>query len=110
MTEQQDSAAIPEHRSSLNEQQRQAVFAQAEHVVDTPDPIVIRIDDWEEDPPEPVKYICGDNEIDFLVVYAKIKSLTHHPGRGRLEIHQETRKHLTSLYPSSHAHPKQNCI
>ena len=45
---------------------------------------VIRVEDWEEDPPLAVKYIKGENELELLTVYAKVKRLTHHQGRGRL--------------------------
>jgi hypothetical protein len=46
----------------------------------------IRVEDWSEDPPLAVRYICGENELDLETVYAKIKRLTHHLGRGRLEM------------------------
>jgi hypothetical protein len=70
---------------------------------------VIRVEDWAEDPPLTVKYISGENELDMETVYAKIKRLTDHPGRGRLEIFLEagTRgKYLLTSIPfvARHSH------
>lgn len=44
---------------------------------------IIRIDDYEEDPPMAVQYICKENELEPKVVNKKIAALWEHPGRGR---------------------------
>lgn len=44
----------------------------------------ILVSDFEEDPPITVRYIQGDNDLDFETVYRSIKTLAHHPGRGLL--------------------------
>ena len=69
---------------------------------------VIRVEDWEEDPPLALKYICGENELDLETVYAKIKRMTVHPGRGRLEVYLEAgirSKYLVnSPFITGHSH------
>ncbi|KAJ4358528.1 uncharacterized protein N0V89_003112 [Didymosphaeria variabile] len=55
--------------------------------VDTP---VILVSDFEEDPPITMKYVKGDNEIDFETVYRNIRTLSHHPGRGILSTDNES--------------------
>ncbi|KAL1613060.1 hypothetical protein SLS60_001292 [Paraconiothyrium brasiliense] len=45
---------------------------------------VILVSDFEEDPPITMKYVNGDNEIDFETVYRNIRTLSHHSGRGIL--------------------------
>jgi hypothetical protein len=53
--------------------------------LDPPDnkPIIL-VSDFEENPPITVRYIKGENELDFETVYRNVKNLHCHPGRGRL--------------------------
>jgi hypothetical protein len=50
---------------------------------------VILVSDFEENPPITVRYIKGDNELDFETVYRNVKNLHRHPGRGLLIIDNE---------------------
>lgn len=48
-------------------------------------PPMIRVEDWDEDPRLlAVKYAYGDNEIEFLPFWKKVKTLKDHAGRGFL--------------------------
>jgi hypothetical protein len=50
---------------------------------------VIRVVDWDEEPPLATWYFSGNNELEFMAVYAKVKRLTDHAGRGRLEMYMQ---------------------
>lgn len=75
MSEPAAQAAMPDPTTEIKDEE-----------IDIP---VIRVEDWEEDPPIAEKYICGDNEIDCMAVYRRIKRLPHHPGRGHYVIYQD---------------------
>ncbi|KAF1966920.1 hypothetical protein BU23DRAFT_306979 [Bimuria novae-zelandiae CBS 107.79] len=49
------------------------------------DPPIILVSDFEENPPITLRYVNGDNELDFETVYVNINRLCDHSGRGRLE-------------------------
>ncbi|KAF2440566.1 hypothetical protein P171DRAFT_103250 [Karstenula rhodostoma CBS 690.94] len=57
--------------------------AQIEYLMKPVTPPIL-VSDFEENPPITVRYIDGDNELDFETVYCNIKDLAHHPGRGLL--------------------------
>ncbi|OAG10432.1 uncharacterized protein CC84DRAFT_1202884 [Paraphaeosphaeria sporulosa] len=49
----------------------------------------ILVSDFEDDPPVTVRYIQGNNDLDFKTVYTSIRTLSHHPGRGLLDTNNE---------------------
>ncbi|KAF9735303.1 hypothetical protein PMIN02_002129 [Paraphaeosphaeria minitans] len=50
----------------------------------------ILVSDFEDDPPITVRYIQGDNDLDFKTVYTSIMTLSHHAGRGLLRTKNES--------------------
>lgn len=44
----------------------------------------ILVSNYDNHPPITVRYIQGDNDLDFHAAYKSIKTLANHPGRGML--------------------------
>lgn len=62
------------------------------------DPPVILVSDYEQDPPVTMRYVNGDNELEFATVLRNVSALSGHPGRGMLSCEDET-----AAEPGKHA-------